>query len=591
MRFKLIINLLLLLVAVQGFGQSKSVYEKSVDLFNQNGQQEKIIPYLQTELKKQPKNENLLALIAFQYLQSKNTELGERYYMEAIVVNPACVSCYLNISRIYAQKNEFQKALNYLDKAILANPKDDLLLTSRAQIKEAIGDTFGALSDYNKAISIAPKNADNYIQRGIYNLSNKYNSLALVDLNEAISLRPNSYDAYFYRSRIKFENNDLQDALKDIDKAILLDAKQNRFYNFRGTIYKELKQSKNALENYSKAIKLSSEDFYSYLSRAQVYYDLENMDSACDDYASAKVLIEKQKNNNPEFLKNIENAMVDICDQSKSSYFFQRGVAFYNLKQYENALAIYDVGLKKFPKNPMILSFKGNAYLAMKDYPNALANYENALANIALLMAEIKKNHRFDQENNEGTQTFYDGFLASIYYNVAECGIYAQKYDDALNAMNQALAIAPNVTDFNKEKYYARRGNIYLEKKNYDFALTDFNKSIQINKNYAPSYVGRAIAKVSQVENAKKSNAIISAKLPNQPFRINWEIKSKSSSFYKTNPNIKSGLEDCNQAIVLDQNNGFAYLIRGQIKSFLGQSDYRIDLIKAKELGIEVDID
>lgn len=236
----------------------------------------------------------------------------------------------------------------------------------------------------------------------------------------------------------------------------------------------------------------------------------------------------------------------------------------------------------------MILSFMGNAYLALKDYNNALVNYNAALANKESLMPELTNNPRFAKESKQDLQSLYNGSVASIYYNASESEIYNQKYNEALNAINQAIALASNITDFNKEKYYDRRGNIYLETNRYDFALTDFNQSIQINKNYAPAYIGRAIAKVSLLQNSKKSNAIVSAKLPNQPFQINWGIKSKSSS-QKAEPNLISALEDCNKGIELDKNIGFAYYVRGKIKSFLGYSDYHVDLIKAKELGVKVD--
>ncbi|TDG36397.1 tetratricopeptide repeat protein [Pedobacter changchengzhani] len=588
MKFKLIICLSLLFISAGAFGQSKSVYEKAVDSFNQKGEEEKIIPYLEAELKKQPKNENLLRLMGYQYLQLKNNEFGEKYYREALVVNPACGRCYLNIGRIYAQRNDFKQALIYLDKAVIADPKDELLLSNRAKIEEMSGDKFGALADHNRAVALAPKNADSYTERGIYNLNQTYNALALADFNKAITLNPNSSYPYFYLSKIKYENNDLEDALKSINQAILLDDKQGMLFNFRGNIYTALKQYESALENYSAAIKLHPDDFSSYLSRAGAYYGLENMDAACEDYTIAKKLVSKQKTISPELLKNIDASILDLCDATKASYFYQRGVAFYNLKQYDKALEIYKMGLQKFPKNAMILSFLGNAYLALKDYQNASINYESALANKSNLMTELANNIRYSNSSEQDRLSFYKASLASIYYNIAECHIYNEKFDEALNAMDEAISLAPNIAGFTKETYYNRRGNIYLEINKYDLAQADFSQSINMNQNYAPAYISRAIAKISVIENVKKSDAIISAKLPYQPFRTNWGIKSKKSS-KNSEPSIISALEDCNKGIGLDENNGFAYYIRGQIKSFLGYPDYCIDLIKAKKMGVEVE--
>jgi len=585
MKFKF--SLLLFLLSVQAFSQNKSIYEKKVESFNQNSQQEKIIPYLQMELKAKPKNENLLRLMGFQYLQMNNLEMGERYYREALVVNPACARCYLNIGRIYVQKKDFIQALNYLDKAVVIEPKDELLFSNRAQIKEASGDIFGALADHNKAIELAPKNANNYTERGIYYLNQKYKALALADFNQAINLDSNNYYPYFYRSRIKSEDNDLERALVDINKAIALSGQQYQLYNFRGTIYSTLKQLSKALEDFSTAIKLNPNGFLGYLNRAEVYHELENMDASCQDYAQARAMAQKHKINDLAFFKNIEDSMLDFCDASKASYYYQRGTAFYNLKQYDKALLIYASGLQKFPKNSLILSFKGNAYLALKDYKNASSNYEAALHNKVGLLAELEKNPRFATANKQELQAFYNASVASIYYNSAECKIYDDKFDEALIDMNQAIALAPSMADFNKETYYNRRGNIYLEMKQYDLARADFSQSIQLNKNYAPAYISRAIAKITSVENSKKINTLISVKLPIQPFRINLGRKPKTSG--QVSPDMISALADCNKAIELDKNIGFAYYVRGQIKSFLRYSDYCIDLIKAQKMGIEVE--
>ncbi|UZJ63398.1 hypothetical protein OKW96_12835 [Sphingobacterium sp. KU25419] len=89
-------------------------------------------------------------------------------------------------------------------------------------------------------------------------------------------------------------------------------------------------------------------------------------------------------------------------------------MAFYNLQQYEKALKIYDAGLRQFPDNAMILSFKGNAHLALKDFTNATLNYDIALINKASLMLEFKNNPRFINASQQELQSYYDASLADI---------------------------------------------------------------------------------------------------------------------------------------------------------------------------------
>lgn len=590
MRIKLAILLLSVLFCAPVFGQIKSIYEKTVDSLNQIGQPEKIIPYLEIEVKKQPKDETLLRLTGYQYLQLNNLERGEHYYRQALMVNPACARCYLNLGLIYAFKNDFNQALNYLDKAVANDSNDDMILSNRGRIKDMIGDKIGALVDYNKSISIAPDRASNYVERGNYHLNHQEKSKALLDFNKAIELDSKHYKAYFFRGRLKFENNDLSAALEDINQAISLVAPDPQLYNFRGTVYNHLKQFENALTDLNTSIQLNPNDVITYLNRAEIYYALEDLDASCQDYTTAKALALEQKLEDAELYKNMEESMSTFCDSSKASYYYQRGVAFYNLQQYEKALKIYDAGLRQFPDNAMILSFKGNAHLALKDFTNATLNYDIALINKASLMLEFKNNPRFINASQQELQSYYDASLADIYYHDAESKVNTGKLDTALVRMNDAIALIPNLNGFAKELYFNRRGHIYLLLGQYNQALVDFNQSIQINGKYALAYINRAIAKVSLSEKPTQSAIIIRTKQPNQPFRMNWTINSKIRS-EKADLNLKSALADCNKAIDLDKSDGFSYYVRGQIKQFLNDPTCCADLLKAKKMGIVVEDD
>lgn len=470
------------LFTAQVCGQHKSVFEKTVDSLHLIGQSEKIIPYLEMQVKKHPENEILLRLTGYQYLQISNMVLGEKYYRKALSMNPTCSRCYLNIGLIYAAKNDFTQALTYLDTAVGIDPKDD------------------------------------------------------------------------------------------------------RLFDARGTIYHHLKQPEKALEDYAKAIQLNPSHFRAYLNRAEVYFEMEDMDASCQDFTTAKELAQQVKINDPAFFKRIDDALLDFCDNSKASFYYQRGVAFYNLKKFDKALEIYDAGLNKFPNNAMLLSFRGNTYLALKDFKNASLNYDHALANKEGMMAELKKNPRFTNASEQDINSYYNASIAGIYYNDAECKVQSENLDEGLSAINKAIELMPTVSSFEKELYWNRRGHIYLLQHQYKLALADFDHSIRSNEKYALAYVNRAIAQVCLAEKSKQSNIIMSSKLPNKPFRINWIMKSK-----KDKPNLLNALGDCNKAIELDPHNGFSYYIRGQIKQFLNDVDYCADLLKAKEMAIQVE--
>ena len=582
---KIIPLFFLLLLSCSTFAQ-QSNYVKTVDAFLLANEQKKVLPYLETQLKRNPKNEELLRLLGLHNLQSNNLTNAEKYYKEALAVNPKCARCDMNLGNVYALKNDFKTALNYLEKAVQTDPKDALILVTRGRLKEMLGDKFGALADFNAAIELEPKNADHYVQRGKYNLNSGYSSLALVDFNKAIAIAPNSYEGYYFRSSVYFGQNKYDDALKDVNKAIELAPKQEKLYISKGLIYDSLQDYEKTLATYNKAIELNPNYFLTYVNRSKTYYALENLDASCKDLQTAKRLINENNINAPELLNEIESELSDYCNDNKASYYYQRGIASYNLNKYSKAVDLYNLGLGKFPNHVMLLTFKGNALLALKENENALKNYQDALANQQALLAELKLARNLASASEADVQKAYKATLADIHFGIASAKANLNDFDEALAQINTAIQLKGEIKE-GLEIYYNLRGNIHLATANYELAQTDFTKSITLNGNYSFAYVNRAIAKGSLAEKSKISGYSLGGKVNNQPLQVTWETAKSGKK--KTESSIISAIEDCNTAIGMDKNFGFAYYVRGQLKQLLNQPDYCIDLLTAQKLGLQIE--
>ncbi len=585
---KTALTIILIFFTTLSFGQTKDKYEKYMDSLLGINQYDELITFFETELKKYPKSEDVLRSLGYVHIVKKNLDLGEKYYLEALEVNPKCARCYMNIGRVYAMRNDNKKALEYINKSIITDPTDALLYSSRAKLKEFMVDKFGALRDHNKAIEIDSTNAQSYIERASYYSDGGYSELAISDLTKAIELSPNNHYPYFQRASEFFVQRNLEEALKDMNAALVLDSNQHSLYTGRGAVLAAMQEYEKAIKDYSKAISLNSSSFLPILNRASAYYKLEDIDASCSDYAILKTLIENGTITDQMYIKEINDAVQDFCDSSKPSYYYQRGIGFYNLKEYQKALDFYEKGNLIFPDNSMILSFKGNAHLALNDFEKAIVCYNQSLMNKENLLIEIKSNPRFTDVPAEDVTRFYEGTLASIYYSLSECKINLQQLDEALLDINSAIQLAPDIEGFNKESYYNLRGHIYLMKGKYEQAISDFNKSIQLNKDFALAYVNRAIAKVSLVENTTVSASSENGNDNTQAVIVHWDLPNKSS-LKKSESALKSALSDCDTAIELEIKLGFAYYIRGQIKQMLKDDGYCIDLLKAKELGMIVE--
>lgn len=587
---KATVTILFIIISILTLGQTNEMYQRIGDSLLAGGKSDELIKYFENELRKHPRNEGVLRWLGYVHIAKNNLHLGEQYYLQALAVNPQCARCYLNIGRVYSIRGDNKKALEYLDKAVSIDPQDALLYSSRAKFKEILGDKFGSLRDHNKAIEIDPVNAEFYFQRGEYNSRVGYQALALADFTKAIEFAPNNYNPYFKRANVNFILKRLEDAMIDINKAIELDSNQFSLYTGRGAIFSVMQEYQNAINDYTKAISLNKNDYLPYLNRARSFYKLEDLDASCSDYLTIKYLVDNEDVKDQALIDEIYGAIRDICDSSNASYYYQRGVGYYNLKDYYKALEIYTKGLKKFPENAMMLSFKGNAYKAVGDYDKAIEFYRIALLYKESILTEIKNNSRFASVSNEDISSFYYGSLATIYFSISECNTYLGHFDEAMHEITTALELAPDIKDFSLEEYYNLRGYIYLMIGKFDHAISDFDKSIQINKNLPNAYVNRAIAKVSLSEKVKFRRYSIQGNFNTQPMNINWNLPAKST-LKKSESNFLSALTDCNNAIEIDNKLGYAYYIRGQIKQMLTYSDYCIDLLTAKELGLTVEED
>lgn len=568
-------------------GQSTQKYDRIVDSLKAIGQKEKLIPFFEKELKAHPNNETILRWLGFLYIESNQLDLGEKFYQDALTVNPNCAMCYLNIGRVYSLKKDNQQAMSYFDRAVNLDPKDARLYANRAQLKEFIGDKIAALVDYSKAIELDPKNPEYHIQRGLYNSKQNYFSLALSDLNQAVQLDSSHYHSYYQRSSLYYSKQMLNEALTDINKAIALDTTQHELYTGRGAIYLALKEHLKAIADNTKAIQLNPREYLPYYNRALAQYASENMDGYCVDIRACYAVVIKYEPSHPLKIE-LEHAVENYCDSTKASYYYQRGVAFYNLQQFEQAVAIYSEGLKKFPNNAMTLSFRGNAFFALKNYTKALNDYAASIQNKENLMDDIEVNKKHTQLTDEPIETYANGFISSMQISIAESKFALKHYDEALAELNKGIEMAPHLKEFGKENYYNVRGNIFLALGKYSLAWADFDKCIQINPSFSIAYINRAIAKVNLDNKVSMQSYAIRGGINNQSFNPNWRPPFNTSA-KKSEAKLVAALLDCDKAIALDSKLDFAYYIRGQVKKLLADEAYCLDLLKAKDLGYGVE--
>jgi protein O-mannosyl-transferase len=134
-----------------------------------------------------------------------------------------------------------------------------------------------AYLDFNKAITLFPKNTMAYYNRGnLYKKQKKYD-LAIADFNSAIR-----YRAYNNRGSLFKELNRLDEALADFDRAIAINPGYPMAFNNRGSVYILQKQYQPAIEDLNQAIALKHDFAEAFGNRGIAKLKLGNPDGCVD---------------------------------------------------------------------------------------------------------------------------------------------------------------------------------------------------------------------------------------------------------------------------------------------------------------------
>ena len=152
-----------------------------------------------------------------------------------------------------------------------------------------------------------------------------------------------------------------------------------------------------------------------------------------------------------------------------------------------------------------------------------------------------------------------------------------RQFEAALADCNKVVELNPGAAT------YANRGSVYSSLAQFDAALADFNKAIELNPKHPAVYYNRGNAYI-HLKQYKPAIADCSKAITLDPKFINADINR--SNAYNSLKQHDAALADCNKVIELDPNNANAYNCRGIAHNGLKQHESAIaNYSKAIELN------
>jgi tetratricopeptide (TPR) repeat protein/predicted aspartyl protease len=240
-------------------------------------------------------------------------------------------------------------------------PVDAAGFSRRGEAEEARHDYAKALPDLDRAVSLAPDNADYLYQRALARLHAGQSFLAMADLDLTLKLRPADAPARLTRAELRFFGHDKKGGLEDLDEIAreVVPAADIRLPV--GFLYEREGRPDDALKAFDLWIPVHPDD----RRRAE----------ALNGRCWSRALLNR----------DLDKAMAD-CDAAHrlepkvGAYLDSRGLVHLRRGEFDKAIADYDLAVPLPPKSAWSLYGRGLAKLKSGDAAGGKADLAAAAA-------------------------------------------------------------------------------------------------------------------------------------------------------------------------------------------------------------------
>lgn len=418
------------------------------------------------------------------------------------------------------QAGDYVEAISEYSKAITEDPQNADFYYGRGRSYEQLNELQSAIQDFSTAIKLDNKFVDALSNRARLYISTAQPQKALEDYNQIIESLNDASAFYPERAKLKAAMGDTKGALADYDAAIKQAPRVARPYYEKGLMHAKQKQSEDAIAAFSKAIHLDSTHAEAYYARGMAYAENESISSAAVDFERARKL-------------GIGEAQQSVIDSIAVRYI-ALGEEAQRKQDYKGALENFIKLVLLSPNDESAWIKKGDAHYQLQDYQNALQSYSKAVALDKVSLAYYKRAlvHR-ELKDYAAAKSDFEKFIPLGWQliSAAESKAGNAKSSESLEEIAEEVA----------QGWYVL-GNAQLMAEQYADANESFNKALDINKSYAKALAGRGAAQMG--------------------------LRSYKKAIKDIEKSIKWGIEDT----------PWIYLNLGDAYQGLGQTDYAISI-------------
>ncbi len=210
-----------------------------------------------------------------------------RDFEEAIDLRPDMPNPYYSRGVTRLMNNQAREAVSDFNEFIKYEKKIADAFVNRGVGYLQLQDTLKAMADFNTAVRTNRESATAYGRRGTLHLQQGNLKQAEEDLSHSILNDSTFLLSFFNRSLVYNDTQRPMLALSDLNRVIELDSTNSLSFFNRAIVRTQVGDYNNALEDYNKVVDYSPNNVLAYFYRANLLTQLGEIEDAEDDYTQA----------------------------------------------------------------------------------------------------------------------------------------------------------------------------------------------------------------------------------------------------------------------------------------------------------------
>jgi len=355
------------------------------------------------------------------------------------------------------------------------------------------GDYERALGAFTRALQIDPNLAAGYIKRGNVHSDRGDYDRAMGDYTAALRIDPKNALAYLNRGLAHARKGEFDAALTDCGHAVAIDPKLAAAHFIRGTAFSNKGERQRAIAEFNLALRLDPKNALAHNDRGMAFAEQGDYDHAIADYTAAlrleprltlayvnRGIAYRLKGNPDRAIQEFTKAL--RLEPRNVPALFNRGLAFADRQAHQHAAADFERVLQLDPRHPEAAERREEAIRARKATAGAAPRRPAAPSRAeqdALRLARAKNNQ--EEERRQ--------VRAAAYFARGRTLIEQKDFNQAIDQFTKAIQMDPK-----DALAYYNRGLAYVAQSEYQEAIADYTSALHLNPKNALAYYHRGIA-------------------------------------------------------------------------------------------------